>query len=295
MLKHIDLNENEPVKLRIRELAKGKKSLYLDYFHDGKHDYEFLKLYLILEKTKQDKDRNKETMRMAEAIQMERANAVLNGRRCLNHYSISKVLLQDWVEKCAEKAEKRVAEGSHRNSWARMLRQTNDLLAAYTTGEKIKLVDVNKSFVKGFIEYLQYDYVITRGCANKGKHLSPKSSHKKYSCLRFVLNEAVRDGLIQSNPCNLLSNTEKIAVPESTREYLTEEELRKLETTPTKSAVRNPYLFMCCCGLRISDLKRLRWSDFEKDGNRLKLRIRQKKTNSPLYLPLSDMAQSYLP
>lgn len=50
-----DTNKS-PIRLRKRKLLNGNISLYLDIYHkDGKRDYEFLKLYLIPEKTRADK------------------------------------------------------------------------------------------------------------------------------------------------------------------------------------------------------------------------------------------------
>lgn len=40
----------EPVRLRVKNLANGVQSLYLDCYVDGKRSYEFLKLYLIRRK-----------------------------------------------------------------------------------------------------------------------------------------------------------------------------------------------------------------------------------------------------
>ena len=39
----------EPIRLRMKELANGNKSLYLDIYRNGKRTYEYLKLYLIPE------------------------------------------------------------------------------------------------------------------------------------------------------------------------------------------------------------------------------------------------------
>lgn len=52
---------------------------------------------------------------------------------------------------------------------------------------------------------------------------------------------------------------------------------------------------MCFCGLRISDVKALTWGDVEKDGEHWKLKIRQQKTQAPLYLPLSEQAKKFIP
>ena len=39
----------EPVRLQMKELSNGSKSLYLDIYRNGKRTYEYLKLYIIPE------------------------------------------------------------------------------------------------------------------------------------------------------------------------------------------------------------------------------------------------------
>ena len=62
----------EPVRVRYKKLANGNQSIYLDIYRNGKRTYEFLKLYLIPEKTRADKEKNKETMRLANAVKAQR-------------------------------------------------------------------------------------------------------------------------------------------------------------------------------------------------------------------------------
>ena len=45
----------EPVRIRSKKLADGSKSIYLDLYVNGNRGYEFLKLYLIPEKSRADK------------------------------------------------------------------------------------------------------------------------------------------------------------------------------------------------------------------------------------------------
>ena len=66
------LKAKEPVTIRYKELAKGSRSLYLDIYRDGARSYEFLKLYLIPEKTEADKLANLATMDAANAIKARR-------------------------------------------------------------------------------------------------------------------------------------------------------------------------------------------------------------------------------
>ena len=70
----------DPIRLRKRQLRNGNTSLYLDIYIDGKRSYEFLNLYLVPEKTRADKDKNKETLRLADAIRATRIVDLQNGR-----------------------------------------------------------------------------------------------------------------------------------------------------------------------------------------------------------------------
>lgn len=62
----------EPVKLRMKSLANGNQSLYLDIYKNGHRTYEFLKLYLIQGETAGIKAQNENTLRAAYAIKAER-------------------------------------------------------------------------------------------------------------------------------------------------------------------------------------------------------------------------------
>ena len=62
----------EPIKLRKRKMASGNTSLYLDIYLDGKRTYEYLRLYLIPETNKKDRETNKQTLLLAEAIKAKR-------------------------------------------------------------------------------------------------------------------------------------------------------------------------------------------------------------------------------
>ena len=69
----------EPVRLRRKELTNGNISLYLAINVGGRREYEFLRLYLIPEKTKADKLRNRETLALANSIKAQRIVDIQNG------------------------------------------------------------------------------------------------------------------------------------------------------------------------------------------------------------------------
>lgn len=69
----------EPIRLRMKDLANGNKSLYLDIYRDGKRAYEYLKMYLIPETDNNARVRNQTTMAAANAIKSKRIIQLTNG------------------------------------------------------------------------------------------------------------------------------------------------------------------------------------------------------------------------
>ena len=60
------------VRLRRRKMKGGGWSLYLDIYHAGMRRYEYLRLYLAEERTPEDRQKNSETLRLAEAVAARR-------------------------------------------------------------------------------------------------------------------------------------------------------------------------------------------------------------------------------
>lgn len=70
----------EPIRLRQRRMASGNISLYLDIYINGKRTYEYLNLYLVPEDTRASKTKNRETLRLAEAVRAKRIVELQNGK-----------------------------------------------------------------------------------------------------------------------------------------------------------------------------------------------------------------------
>lgn len=94
------ISQKEMVRLRERELSNGNKSLYLDIYRNGKREREFLKLYLIKEKDAVDREKNRQTLATARAIQSDRQIKLQNGNMTLPS-SILLILLSSLIiERC---------------------------------------------------------------------------------------------------------------------------------------------------------------------------------------------------
>ena len=274
----------EPIRLRMKPLNNGSKSLYLDIYRNGKRSYEYLKMYIIPEVDDEARKRNKATMTAANAIKSKRIIAMTNGEAGIKSPNDGpKILLSDWMQEYMENQKKRGKKDF------RQIKVAIRILKDYA-GEDVTLDQIDKAFCQGYIYYLMTEY------KPQGQVVSPSTSTNYYRCLNGALNVAVRDDIIKVNPFTKISSADKIHKTESKREYMTIDELRSLIATPMKNeAVKSAYLFSCFCGLRISDIKGLKWGNVSCDNGQYRLEIVMQKTKEPIYLPLSQEALRWMP
>ena len=274
----------EPIRLRMKDLSNGNKSLYLDIYRAGKRSYEYLKMYLIPETDYNAKMQNQATLTAANAIKSKRIIEMINSEAGIKQEADTpKVYLLEWMETYMESQAKR---GKKDRS---QIKKAIDILKAYGA-ETVTMDMIDKLFCQGYINYLTTEY------HPKGKTVSNFTIHTYYQVVNGALNAAVRADILSENPFNKISSSEKIHKPESKREYMTIDEVRSLIKTPTSNeAVKGAYLFSCFCGLRISDIKGLTWENVYCDSGQYHLEVMMQKTKSPLYLPLSSEALKWLP
>ena len=95
----------EPVRIRFKELANGNRSIYLDTYTDGKRQpKEFLRLYLIPERTPADRIQNRTTLEAATAIKAKRIEELTMGKAGINKHK-GKILLSVWLEEYQKSLE----------------------------------------------------------------------------------------------------------------------------------------------------------------------------------------------
>ena len=274
----------EPIRLRMKDLSNGNKSLYLDIYRAGKRSYEYLKMYLIPETDYNAKMQNQATLTAANAIKSKRIIEMINSEAGIKQETdTSKVYLLDWMETYMENQAKRGKKDRNQ------IKKAIDILKAYGA-ETVTMDMIDKPFCQGYINYLTTEY------RPKGKTVSNFTIHTYYQVVNGALNAAVRADILSENPFNKISSSEKIHKPESKREYMTIDEVRSLIKTPISNEdVKGAYLFSCFCGLRISDIKELTWENVYCDSGQYHLEVMMQKTKSPLYLPLSSEALKWLP
>lgn len=291
----------EPVRIRFKQLSNGNQSIYLEYYTGdvirkenyvgGKRKYEFLKLYLIPERTREDKAKNEVTLALAKAIQSRRIVEVQNDAHGFQNTNKSRVNLLDYLENIGKQS----AEQGSRN-YARTVLNTVRALRLFR-GDYIAFRDVDKEFLSEFTDYLrQMPKASKYGVLKTGGRLSNNSVVSYYGTLRTAINRAYKEGIITVNPTKEFDFASKVRQEPSRREYLTIDELKTLINTECRhEIVKRAFLFSCLCGLRVSDIRKLRWCDLQRSGGRVRIEITMQKTKEPLYLPISDEALKWLP
>ena len=195
----------EPVRIRFKQLSNGNQSIYLEHYTGdvirkenyvgGKRKYEFLKLYLIPERTREDKVKNEATLALAKAIQSKRIVEVQNDAHGFQNTNKSRVNLLDYLENIGKQS----AEQGSRN-YARTVLNTVRALRLFR-GDYIAFRDVDKEFLSEFTDYLrQMPKASKYGALKTGGRLSNNSVVSYYGTLRTAINRAYKEGIITVNP-----------------------------------------------------------------------------------------------
>lgn len=267
----------EPVRLRGRKSERtGLTSLYLDIYVKGKRTYEYLHLYLLDGTSRKVKEANRSTMLLAESIKAKRLVEIRNGIYGFeNRQEENDALFIDYFKQICEEKREKNTRGNY-SIW----NCTYQYLEKFIDGRKVRLSDINVSWLKEFQKFL---------C---GFDLAQNTKAMYYSKLCACILSAYRSELIRHNP---VRQVERIKTEETERMYLTIEEVRTLVKTPCENQeTKRAFLFSCLTGFRRSDIENLKWGDIKKQGNFTRIIFRQKKTGGQEYIDITEEAANLL-
>ena len=281
----------EPVKIRFKKLANGNQSIYLDYYHEGKREYDFLKLYIFPERTPIDKASNKHTLSLANSIKAQRIVTLQNESHGFKTKTSKNVNLCLYIQRIADE---QLAKTGNRQSMYHSLLSLNRHIKAYS-GENITFAQIDEDYMKGFISYLKT--AKNKAIKKNSVPISQNTQHKLYNKFCYILSIAEREEIIANNPANKIPVADKPKATEGKREYLTVTELKQLINTDCKHPqLKAAYLFCSLTGLRFSDVKKIKQGDIRKDNiGETELQFRMQKTKGLMYLQISKEALKWLP
>lgn len=290
------MKEKELVTLREKPLRNGGTSLYLDYSIDGVRYKQYLKMYIVPERTKIDRLQNIETRKTAGAMKAKKIVELQNGMGGFKKRP-KDMCLVDFLQ-----AEQSAYYESGKVEYAKTIGKMLSWLRIYN--KRVALRNVDRDYLLAFFRFLQTEHTNLKEKKTEKKTGRPRTKTglsmgtiNTYSqTLSTLFNNAVRKRYIERNPIWDLELSERPTRPESEREFLTLEEVQKLSATRCgNEQVKRAFLFSCFTGLRLSDIEALTGQMIRSTTEGLEVEMRQQKTQRMVFVPLSSNAASFLP
>lgn len=282
--------DKQPIKIWEKPLSNGNKSLVLKRWDGTKYQYEFLHRYIVPEKTPFDKQNNKDARLYAQTVRAQRMIELANGEaglRCKGNRHTVKLI--EYIQSIADK--KKDLRGTKRGTYLTYAALMHHI--KQYSGENTTFKQIDKQYCQGFVEYLKYAKNI-----RTGENIKNNSQVAYYRTLKAVLNCAVTDDIINTNPTKYIKNEDQPRKRKNEIIYLLPSEISKLIKTPydCRFDIRNAFLFACFTGLRFSDIELLTWDKIRNDDNgNFSLIYIQKKTGKQEYLPIAKKALDFIP
>ena len=270
------------VTLREKEISKGRKSLYLDFYpailnpETGKETRrEFLRIYIYIKpKNPFETQHNKEARALARNIQNQRFREIQEGSYDFNMGANKKKSFLLFFKNLCD--QKYTSKGNYDN-WLSAYRYFSEYFENGLTMGKLS--------VQTLEEYR--DHLLSL------QNLSQNTKTSYFSKVKAAVKEAHRKGMI---PENYAAKVKGIKAEETKREFVTLEELKLLmKTECRREVIKNAFVFSALTGLRFVDIQKLTWKDLQGNGeNGFFIRFRQKKTKAQETLPIPLPARKLL-
>lgn len=227
-------------------------------------------------KTAQQRQHNKETLKLAESIKAKRTVEAQLGKYDLNNDSKVAANFYDYYQKICD--TKKGSRSNH-SVWVSVLSHVK----TYHGSPLLSFKDITPKFLEGFREYLQ-----TQPLTKSGTKLSSNTASTYFNKLRAALNQAFKEGIVRDNP---VVQVKSIKPTQTKREHLTLDEVKSMVKAECRYEVlKRSFLFSCITGLRWSDIQKLTWEEVEKFDSGYRIVFNQKKTGGLQYLDLSERA-----
>ena len=287
------------ITIRTRTLKTGSRSIYLDFYEKGKRWSEYLNLFLVPDDAPDARRLNEAAMAKANEIKSKRMLGIdEDGTETASGNPIQQPrrIFAEWLDDYAEGVRRNPA---YSQSTYCNYRSTVNIIKEYLKHRhrpRFLMSKIDKRFIVGLLDFMKNTYRNTKSPDNP-KEMSQRTLHLYQTTLVRMLNTAVNEGVMGSNPFYALGRHERIAKSQAERDYLTKEELLALADAPaTNETTKRAFLFCCFTGLRYSDVCTLAWRDIKRVDSGLVVSIRaMRKTGKQITIPLNQSALKWLP
>lgn len=229
-------------------------------------------------KTKLEKQHNKETLQLVEAIRAKRITEAASGQHGFTDPSKSAARFY-WLFREMMESRNSVRGQANYNIWRGTLYQ----LKKHWPDENLLLNAIDADKLEGVRKFFDSEAV-----TKTGQPISKATAHTYFNKVRSVMKRAHDKGYIR---LDVLADVKNIKIGDSERVYLTIDEVRRLVDTPCRYEVmKRAFLFSCLTGLRWSDVYTLDWSNVSQMNGMHRITFMQKKTKGLQYLDITPQA-----
>lgn len=265
------------VTVRQRPISKGQISLYLDFYppirnpKTGKPSRrEYLGLYIYAKpEAPFQQEFNKSMLQKAELIKCRRTESIINEEFGFLDRTKGK---EDFIEYWQKKRDET------NSGWQTAINHFKD----YSKGS-CRFCDLSVPYCQGF-----HDWLMSQKAVNKDTTMKATTANGFLVKLKTILRLAFEDGHLKEN---IAPKLKRVKAKNARREFCTLDEVIALANAPCAiPALKSAGLFSCLTGLRISDIRRLKWKNIVKTHDGWALEFTTQKTDCDALLPLSQEA-----
>ena len=273
------------INLKYKDIDGGRKSIYLDYYKDGKRVRESLRLYLLPETSRKTAAGNKAVMRKAEDIRRSRIEELTSGE---NGIEIDAAMPDIPLAKVIKDYHTLILERGDKSTAGNIMGMYRAVVAF--RGENVLLSSVDVEYCDGLVDFLRNEYHSVHG---KLKMTTARAYIYLFSA---ALNLAVENGLMRRNPLFFVKIHDRITRERPKKLHLSVGEIKLLMDTQcpviSRPQVKQAYLFSIFTGLTALDIVNLKWKDIKNDNDgRMSVWCQSRK----IFIPLSSNALRWLP
>lgn len=249
------------VKLRTKPLKNGGEAYYLDIYHNGKRNYEFLKIHILPKDSKADK---KEKITLAESIRAKRQLEVNNDEYGFIPSFKRKADFIEYFQKFND-----TYKGSGIRKFVATLNKFDDYLkyskkkplpkdnTHRKKWESLPIKNLTKKVCQGFCDYLKQE-----------SGLSGETPFDYFKRFQTVIGKAIDEEIILKNPSRGIKISRESN--QMKKEVLTKEELQLLAKTHCgNEEVKRAFLLACFTGMGEAEIRKLTWGRINNDKIKL--------------------------
>lgn len=185
----------------------------------------------------------------------------------------------EYFEQLIQKRQKKSSRSVTIN-WTRVCK----LFKTFAKSDTFAFSQINMKLIEDFKNFL----LEAPRDGNKKGDITQNTASNYFSTFKTVLKQAFVDGYLT---IDLSAKTKRIRKLDTRRETLTLEEINLLVNTECdKPIIKQGALFSLLTGLRHCDVKKLKWGELQKIGDKYRLNFTQQKTKGVEYMPISEQA-----